>query len=59
MSPLDHSKDDCQQEKRLAKVELQIDGTIVQLAAIRVELEGIRVLLSAKITTYDNHVTEG
>jgi hypothetical protein len=56
---IDHTKDDCQQEVRLARLELTIDGLIKQLAEIHLSLGRIEVTLTNKVSIYDKHVDSG
>ena len=55
----EHAIEDCPQEKRLAKIELVLDGTVKQLADLNLTLMEIKTLLTGKICIYDKHVDTG
>ena len=50
---------ECNQERRIERIEIVIDGTAKQLADNNIILTQIRTLLGERILKYDQHIEEG
>ena len=50
---------ECDQVKRLEKIELTMDKTVEEFAKIRESLSEIKTLLGERILKYDDHIKTG